>query len=499
MEEPEEVKEIRLMDIAVRNETGVDFSQLTKSDNYEYVEKLHQILDVYNQSGRFTKDNFEINYNNEGNGLFVLQELFYLYLLKKYTPNCLLFKKNVIGKDRLLKEYMGRYMFDFAVLPTDPNQNKYELSRNAIKAELIDDLWECVHTNPHLDVFVIYVSLIFNIKNERMGHANVIIYNRNLGLMQHFEPHGSYIQSGKNIIVNRSQIYDLFENMTKEINRRFQKEPVEIRQKSIRYVPPSEVCPRRKGLQILESIFTAGFQKKYRKKMRDMGYCHIWSCFFAELSILNSNMSSRELHERILQFVDTKIYRDQKEDSPHSFDSLENFVKENETKRNAKMKKKNDYDRLYREHKTGYYLRKIMIGYYQNWYDILKQLYETMYVGRRFEEMLEKTGIQSRVALQGNMKNLHFLDNFFDFGRIGQSKFVPQKAAVRRDVFPVRIASPVAPVAPPSKKRTRSPNPAPNNKTKKIKNCEKDGKVLNPATNRCVKPEYLERLMRKRK
>jgi hypothetical protein len=108
-------------------------------------------------------------------------------------------------------------------------------------------------------------------------HANMLIYRPKLGLVEHFEPHGSWFRGGPNNIAHviRNSLENLWENQLKSwIGQVF-------------FLYSLMVCPDINGLQ----------------KLSGEGVCALWSCFIAEFVLMNPKVTTRDLMANILDII----------------------------------------------------------------------------------------------------------------------------------------------------------------------------------------------------
>ena len=199
-----------------------------------------------------------------------VEAMFYLYLFKKYKSNCFLHDKNserrILGMSILISE---KYK------PQDIKEIEDQL-KNLSKI-----LLDCIK-NLDTKIIIIPVQLIFD---NGGGHANVLIYRKNLNQIEHFEPHGqnfSKKQENINKIIEKWMKYFVL-----VINARLQV----IKKPQIKFIESSEVCPYIDGLQNLE-----GFSDLIKiVNVEPGGYCAAWSLFFTELCLKNPEIPSSTL------------------------------------------------------------------------------------------------------------------------------------------------------------------------------------------------------------
>ncbi len=183
--------------------------------------------------------------------------MFYLYLFNKYSSKCL-----VSGRD---KHHIGIVFYLKPNMSSEDNENL----ENEIK-EGVEELKNCIKKD--IDVLVIPLTIVFADFNS--AHANILIYRRSEGTIEHFEPHGSQFSFSKIENVNEI-IHTSLEKFMKTLNETLVKNNIEPK----KLVHSNEVCPMIYGLQGLES--TSHVPKQPRE---GGGYCAAWSLFFAELA-----------------------------------------------------------------------------------------------------------------------------------------------------------------------------------------------------------------------
>jgi hypothetical protein len=108
-----------------------------------------------------------------------------------------------------------------------------------------------------------------------MGHANILIYNKNKNIVEHYEPYGG------------SQFDDKYYNRLDQI----------FKQINIIYCNPTTTCPRL-GPQINENSCPNLFFN-----IKTPGFCVIWSLWLADLRINNPNVNSKTLIETKLKEI----------------------------------------------------------------------------------------------------------------------------------------------------------------------------------------------------
>jgi len=135
-------------------------------------------------------------------------------------------------------------------------------------------------------VSVICIDLSLEFGASYSGHANILIYRPFERTVERFEPHGAtYGNSQKEDNSINSQLAELFEE---KLNSYTDGE--------VRFVPPNEICPMKKGFQSLEG--------QIRKlKIEGGGFCVMWSLFVMEMVLNNPNKSTLQIIEKVMDIT----------------------------------------------------------------------------------------------------------------------------------------------------------------------------------------------------
>jgi len=208
-----------------------------------------------------------------------VEAMFYLYLFKKYKSNCFLHDKN-----------LKRRILGMSILITE----KYEPRQVGEIQDQLDNLSkilvDCI-TNLDTKIIIVPVQFIFSPVG---GHANVLIYRKNLNQLEHFEPHGRNFSIDQDD-VNNKIIEKWMKIFVLKINTRLQL----IRQPEVKFIESSEVCPYVNGLQNLEGWSNLTIIPG----VEPPGYCTAWSMFFTELCLKNPEIPSSLLINYIFQIL----------------------------------------------------------------------------------------------------------------------------------------------------------------------------------------------------
>jgi len=211
---------------------------------------------------------------------FILCDLFYVYLFRKYKMNC---KMNLIYID---------------IKDTDRDDETFY---DGMIDENVGELYSCITRG--LKTIVIQFNFNIIIDENVVGtHANLLIYRDNTSQLEHFEPHGSvYSGIGDDFVSKRinafiTKMVNAFNSIINYENRTVRPE---YKMQKIKLIHAHDVCPDMRGLQVLEEA-----SKLPRLSIEPVGYCMLWSMFFTELCLKNPERSSRDVYESIMEKVE---------------------------------------------------------------------------------------------------------------------------------------------------------------------------------------------------
>ena len=203
-------------------------------------------------------------------GSAAVETMFYLYLFKKYKSNCFLHDEN------LKRRFLGMSIY---INPEYDSKQKMETENQLVT--LAEQFIVCAKKDTK--IIIIPVQLIFP---DGGGHANVLIYRKNLNQIEHFEPHGR--KFARNYDDTNNKIIDRWmKYFVSEINIRLRI----LKKTEVKLIESSEVCPYMEGLQNLESMS----EFIILANVEPPGYCAAWSMFFTELCLKNPDIPSSTL------------------------------------------------------------------------------------------------------------------------------------------------------------------------------------------------------------
>ena len=210
----------------------------------------------------------------EWSGQQLLSNILYTYLVKKYKSECYINKLYAF----ILKK---KHMYYLEETQNNSNIQKccddvYECSQRITSDIILIPLTIQYPTSTTTDL----VNITGNAKGAFSGHANLLIFRKQKGILEHFEPHGIFIDEQ---IAFKIELF--LKNFKKKLNEKFKK--------NIKFVESNIICPY--GFQVIE-----GFSKL---PIKTKGFCLVWTLFFAELVLKNPTLTSKQIASLILDEV----------------------------------------------------------------------------------------------------------------------------------------------------------------------------------------------------
>jgi hypothetical protein len=153
--------------------------------------------------------------------------------------------------------------------------------------------------NTDQEVLIIPLTILFAGKNGPSSHANLLIYRKSLNVIEHYEPHGKKMGYISDINLAIKNIMKIIINKMNTINKQ---NNYKYFKGKIKYIPPNNTCIYNQGLQSIESDL---FVSKKIKKKEGRGFCMIWSIFFAEMTLANPTLSSKEILDNVIELIDS--------------------------------------------------------------------------------------------------------------------------------------------------------------------------------------------------
>jgi hypothetical protein len=224
----------------------------------------------------------------------IFETLMYEYLIEKYnTTNCFLYSYT--------KEYGVQPLFihigQFGLLGNDEYLTKYQ----KYVYKMIKLIMNCIQKiqNTEQEVLIIPMSILYHEDDGPVGHSNMLIYRKSLNVLEHYEPHGKQILSKTNINLDIKNIMKIIVNKMNTLNKQ---DKYKYYKGNIKYIPPNNTCIYNEGLQVIENQL---FLPNYIKEIEKGGVCSVWSIFFAELSLMNPYMTSKEILDNIIETIES--------------------------------------------------------------------------------------------------------------------------------------------------------------------------------------------------
>ena len=260
---------------------AVDDPSITKDDTTAIL----NLINRYSSEGaKYQEEGIPYHLNS------VLSNLLYLYLIETYGFNCF------IRGDMNSIYYYGLVLHGSLSKKAQINYKKTLYKQIRL---ILNCIKRIQSTNE--EIIIIPLNMVYG----DQAHANMLIYRKSVGTIDHFEPHGyefankdklgNYIRNKVPIILQT--IIDKMNTINKESNYTYYKENLE-------YYHPALVCPSTFGVQSIESQLVIPTKVKETEKK---GFCLMWSYFWAEMVLLNPHIRSHELTGYILDSLDYDI------------------------------------------------------------------------------------------------------------------------------------------------------------------------------------------------
>ena len=221
----------------------------------------------------------------------ILETLMYEYLAEKYNNNCFLYG---FTRDYGLKPlYIN--MTQFGLLGNNDYLSKYQ----KYVYKMIKIIMNCIKRlqNTEEEILIIPIVFAYEDNNDIYTHANMLIYRKSLNVLEHYEPHGKKIRSITNIHLDIKNIMKIIVNKMNTLNK---EEKYIFFKGKIKYIPPNNICIYNEGLQLIEGQL---FVTQNIKEIESDGLCAIWSIFFAEMSLMNPYLTSKEILDHIFNCI----------------------------------------------------------------------------------------------------------------------------------------------------------------------------------------------------
>ena len=235
------------------------------------IHKMTRLMDVLNKSGEQV---------SHFAGYETIQELFYIYLLKKYKNHCLLINSTT-----------------YLIIDINLVKKTISKAQKTIFATYAKQVCACIKKD--VETIIMPFTLRFE---DNTAHANIMIYRKKTNQIEHFEPHGGYYYGSD---THEREYNKLIHNnlmaLVEQINHYLKRT-----ENLITFIHSFEVC-------LFTDFALEGFQYMEEEssisKIVDIeggGYCAAWSMFFVEMCLKNPKFSSKELLEILDQHFKQK-------------------------------------------------------------------------------------------------------------------------------------------------------------------------------------------------
>lgn len=252
-------------------EPAVKKPTITKTQSTDLLNLLN---DLETKGKKYEKTGIHFTPND------LLGMIMYTYLIEKYNSDCFIYGYNdTIGYQPLLID-----ISEFGLL----GDNEHVLKYQKYIYHMIMLILDCIKKIQTTSQEVIIIPLIIQVMEN--SHINMLIYRKSLNVLEHYEPYGNQIPNVTDLNANINRILNLIVNKMNQINveNKYLYVP-----NNIQYLEPSNICPINKGFQTIENELILS------NKIEKGGFCMIWSIFFAEMTLENPSLTSKEIFDSI--------------------------------------------------------------------------------------------------------------------------------------------------------------------------------------------------------
>jgi hypothetical protein len=244
-----------------------NISRKDATDLLNFVAHLEEVGSKYENTGIHFKPNN------------LLGMIMYDYLIEKYNVNC-----SVYG----FRQYYMYQVFTIelthdGLYGTDKIRKGYQ----KYVYKMIKLIMNCIQQIQNSEQEILIIPL--NISYVEGVHSNMLIYRKSLNVIEHYEPHGKTINSDTSV---NSEIKKVMEIIINKMNKTNELKHFGFYPQNITYIPPENICFHSRGFQTIENKL---FLKKNITNIERGGICMIWSIFFAELTLANPQLPSKEI------------------------------------------------------------------------------------------------------------------------------------------------------------------------------------------------------------
>lgn len=258
-----------------------------KNTTDEEIIDFYSFLHMLNNTGK--------NYEKEGilyQGFNIFTILFNLYLIKKYDSKCFMYVKS--------KQPEKSIIFNIGETKEIYNFKEITDKNTFVLTTFIRQFFNCLKNNDS-EVMVIPIGFKIIHNGIKISHANMLMYRKNLGIIEHFDPSGAPR--------NFESVYLFMADLIKLINKKNKESGYSYYTENITYFQPFESCINHTGIQEIEESIIPDLPKEIEEN-EGRGFCILWSLFFAELSFLNPKMRNYEILNKVYELLDNNNKKD---------------------------------------------------------------------------------------------------------------------------------------------------------------------------------------------
>lgn len=253
----------------------------------EEINDFYSFLHMLNATGK--------KYEREGilyRGFGIFTILFNLYLIKKYDSKCFMYVKSK-QQDKSMLFNIGdtKDIYNFKEIS---DKNKF------VVATFIRQFFHCAkNTDSEVIIIPIGFKIIYN--GITIIHENMLMYRKPIGIIEHFDPSGAPR--------NFESVFLFMADLIKQINAKNKESDYSYYAENITYFQPFESCINHRGIQEIEESIIPTLPKEIEEN-EGVGFCILWSLFFAELSFLNPKLRNYEILNKVYELLDNNNKKD---------------------------------------------------------------------------------------------------------------------------------------------------------------------------------------------
>lgn len=203
-----------------------------------------------------------------------------LYLLSKYNDeNCIFFPMEVNPRFLIKKEYfyLNNILWSCSEQLTK-DKSKYHLTCDFTYPYGRDFFSKIYDICPYENIFVLPLLLMFiSREGKHLYHANMLIYNKELNVLERFEPHGK----------SSITIHKLYNE--KKLNEELNVFAKNLGGENCRYISPMNYCP------------DLGIQRLIEREDNDLiDLCSIWTFIYTDYRLKYPEKTREEIIDELV-------------------------------------------------------------------------------------------------------------------------------------------------------------------------------------------------------